>query len=179
MTYKALGATLSSTTAYVQDVINLPTSATAVDGYSFVGWTASTVAETTDKPAFYAPGAEYTVSANATLHALYTRSEGSGEIVYEIVSVPMTDWAGKYVITCGKDSSMLVLKGISGNTSYESSSAGGAASFSATGMTLDNGVLKNVGSAYVFEAASADGGWSLGIMPDGLDFVRTYDKEEP
>ena len=24
----------------------------------------------------------------------------------------------------------------------------------------------------------ADGGWSLGIMPDGLDFVRTYDKEE-
>ena len=24
----------------------------------------------------------------------------------------------------------------------------------------------------------ADGGWSLGIMPDGLDFVREYDKEE-
>ncbi len=24
----------------------------------------------------------------------------------------------------------------------------------------------------------ADGGWSLGIMPDGLDFVREYDKED-
>ncbi|MBR4193318.1 MAG: InlB B-repeat-containing protein [Oscillospiraceae bacterium] len=161
VTYKALGNTLSSTTAYIQDVINLPSTATAVDGYTFVGWTASTVAETTEKPSYYAPGAEYTVTANATLHALYTRSEGSGEIVYEIVSEPITDWAGKYVVTCGKDSSMLVLKGLSGNTSYESSSAGGAASFSATGMTLDNGVLKNVGNAYIFEAASADGGWSL------------------
>lgn len=24
----------------------------------------------------------------------------------------------------------------------------------------------------------ADGGWSMGIMPDGLDFVRENDKEE-
>ena len=47
MTYKALGSTLSTATAYVQDVINLPTTATAVDGYTFVGWTTSTVAETT------------------------------------------------------------------------------------------------------------------------------------
>ena len=161
VTYKALGSTLSTATAYVQDVINLPATATAVDGCSFVGWTTSTVAETTVKPEYYAPGAEYTVTGNATLYALYTRTEGSNEIVYEIVAEPVTDWAGKYVITCGKDSSMLVLKGLSGNTSYESSSAGGAASFANTGMTLDNGVLKNVGSAYIFEAASADGGWSL------------------
>ena len=161
VTYKALGSTLSTATAYVNDVITLPATATAVSGYSFVGWTASQVAETTAKPTYYAPGAEYTVTANATLYALYTRSEGSGEIIYEIVAEPITDWAGKYVITCGKDSSMYVLKGLSGNTSYESASAGGTVTFANSGMTLDNGVLKNVGNAYIFEAAAAGTGYSL------------------
>ena len=159
--FMACGASAGSQTAYINDTITLPTTATAVNGYTFVGWVGSQVAETTEKPEFYAPGAEYTVTANATLYALYTRTEGSSEIIYQIVAEPITDWTGKYVITCGKDTSMYVLKGLSGDTSYESASAGGTVSFASTGMTLDNGVLKNVGNAYVFEAAAAGTGYSL------------------
>ena len=161
VTYKALGSTTGTATAYVNDVITLPTTATAVSGYNFVGWATAQVAETTTKPSYYAPGAEYTVTANATLYALYTRTEGSSEVIYEIVAEPITDWTGKYVITCGKDSSMYVLKGLSGDTSYESSSAGGTVTFANSGMTLTNGVLKNVGNAYIFQAAAAGTGYSL------------------
>ncbi len=159
--FKACGASAGSQTAYINDTITLPTTATAVNGYTFVGWTAAQVAETTDKPVFYAPGAEYTVTANATLYALYTRSEGTGEIIYEIVAEPITDWTGKYVITSGKDTGMYVLRGILGSTSYENVNAGGTAVFSGTGMTLENGVLKNVSNEYVFEAAPAGTGYSL------------------
>ncbi len=161
VTYKALGSTLSTATAYVQDTVTLPATATAVDGYSFVGWAETQVAETTAKPAYYAPGATYTVTGNATLYALYTRTEGSSEVIYEVVAEPITDWTGNYVITSGKDTGMYVLKGLSGNTSYESASAGGTVTFASSGMTLDNGVLKNVGSAYVFQAEAAGTGYSL------------------
>ena len=161
VTYKALGSTLSTATAYVQDTVTLPATATAVDGYSFVGWAETQVAETTAKPAYYAPGSTYTVTGNATLYALYTRTEGSSEVIYEVVAEPITDWTGNYVITCGKDTGMYVLKGLSGNTSYESASAGGTVTFASSGMTLDNGVLKNVGSAYVFQAEAAGTGYSL------------------
>ncbi|MBO4419960.1 MAG: InlB B-repeat-containing protein, partial [Oscillospiraceae bacterium] len=159
--FVACGASAGSQTAYINDAITLPATAAAVSGYTFVGWTSAQVAETTNKPAYYAPGASYTVTANATLYALYTRTEGSSEIIYEIVADPITDWTGKYVITSGKDSSMYVLKGMTGDTSYESASAGGTVTFANSGMTLENGVLKNVGNAYVFEAAPASTGYSL------------------
>ena len=159
--FKACGASVGSQTAYINDSITLPTTATAVNGYSFVGWTDAQVSETTDKPNYYAPGAAYVVTANTTLYALYARTENGGEIIYKIVVEPITDWTGKYVITSGKDTGMYVLKGISGNTSYQSASAGGTVTFASSGMTLDNGVLKNVGSAYVFQAEAAGTGYSL------------------
>ena len=159
--FKACGASVGSQTAYINDSITLPTTATAVNGYSFVGWTDAQVSETTDKPNYYAPGAEYVVTANTTLYALYARTEDGGEIIYEIVAEPITDWTGKYVITSGKDTGMYVLKGISGNTSYESANAGGTVSFASTGMSLNNGVLSNVDNAYVFEATPAGNGYSL------------------
>ena len=159
--FKACGASVGSQTAYINDSITLPTTATAVNGYSFVGWTDAQVSETTYKPNYYAPGSTYTVTGNATLYALYTRTEGSSEVIYEIVTEPITDWTGNYVITSGKDSSMYVLKGLSGNTSYQSAYAGGTVTFASSGMTLDNGVLKNVGSAYVFQAEATGTGYSL------------------
>ncbi|MBQ1409855.1 MAG: hypothetical protein IIY94_01060, partial [Oscillospiraceae bacterium] len=159
--FMACGASAGSKTAYIYDTITLPTTATSVSNYNFVGWTDAQISETTDKPNYYAPGAEYTVSANATLYALYARTETSNEIIYEIVAEPNTNWNGKYVITCGKDTDMYVLKGLSGDSSYESATAGGTVTFANTGMTLENGVLKNVNNAYVFQAASAGTGYSL------------------
>ena len=160
--FVASGVSQGSQTALVQDAITLP-SAVSVnpDGWTFIGWADAQLAETTDEPTYYAPGASYTVNGNATLYALYTRSEGSGETVYQLLTAAPANWAGNYVITSGTDSSMYVLKGLSGNTSYESTSAGGTVTFANSGMTLDGNVLKNVGSAYIFNAAAVSGGYTL------------------
>jgi hypothetical protein len=126
--YVSAGTNAGSVSAQIHDVITLPASVSNTpDDWTFAGWVTAPVAETTDAPEFYAPGAAYTVTANATLYALFTRTEGSGETVYQLVNDNLSDWSGKYTITCGKDTSALVLKGLSGNTNYESSSAGGAA----------------------------------------------------
>ena len=161
VTYKALGATVGSKTAYIQDVITLPDSATAVSGYEFVGWTTSNVAETTEKPDFYAPGAAYTVTANATLYALYTRTEGSSELIYEIVADPLSDWSGSYVITSGKDTNLIAFKGVSSDQRLENSSCGASVAYASTGMTLDGTVLRNVPEAYVFTVAKNGSSYTI------------------
>ena len=163
VTYKANGQTYGTATAYAGDSLTLPTSATAVSGWSFLGWTASTVAQTSTKPSYYAPGASFTPTANTTLYALYTYSEGGsgGATVYQLLTSAPSDWSGKYVITYGNGSSLYALKGLSGNTKYESTSAGGAVALSSTGMSLSGDQLSNVSSAYIFTAASSSGKYTL------------------
>ena len=84
--YVASGTAQGSVTAYVNDVITLPGSVTVnPDGWTFIGWLGNTLAETTNKPTYYAPGASYTVNGNATLYALYNRLEGGGgDVVYQL-----------------------------------------------------------------------------------------------
>ena len=163
VTYKANGATYSTATVYQGSSVTLPSSATAVDGWNFLGWTAAAVEQTTAKPSYYAPGAAFTPSGNTTLYALYTRSEGGsgGETVFKLLTAAPSDWSGRYVITNGNSSSLYALKGLSGNTKYESSSAGGAVALSGTGMTLSGDQLSGVSDAYIFTAASYNGKYSL------------------
>ena len=160
--YVSAGSSAGSASALIYDTVTLPsTVSNTPNGWTFSGWVSAELAETTDAPEFYAPGAEYTVTANATLYALFTRVEGSGETVYQLVNDNLSDWSGKYIITCGKDTSALVLKGLSGNTSYESASAGGSATFSNTGMTLDGEKIRNANDAYVFEIAATGSNYTI------------------
>lgn len=162
--YISVGASEGSASALIYDTVTLPSTVShtpAPDGWTFVGWTGTETEETTVEPEFYAPGASYTVTADATLYALFTRVESTGETVYQLVNDNRSDWSGKYIITCGKDTSALVLKGLSGNTSYESSSAGGAATFSSTGMTLDGEKIRNANNAYVFELAATGSNYTI------------------
>ncbi len=79
VTFSDLGTT-STTNAYSGDTITLPT-LTGTD-YTAVGWVAAEIdGETTDKPTVYNAGDTYTVTANTTLYALYSRTQagGSGE----------------------------------------------------------------------------------------------------
>ena len=163
VTYKANGATVSTATAYQGDAVTLPSSATAVDGWTFLGWTASALDQTTSKPSYYAPGVSFTPTANTTLYALYTYSEGGsgGEKVYQLLTGAPSDWSGNYVITYGNSSSLYALKGLSGNTKYESASSGGAVAFGSTGMSLSGSQLSNVGAAYKFTVASYNGKYSI------------------
>ncbi len=162
VTYLSSGTNAGSASALIYDTISLPsTVSNTPNGWTFSGWVTAEFAETANEPEFYEPGASYTVTANATLYALFTRSEGSGETVYQLVNDNLSDWSGKYIITCGKDTSALVLKGLSGNTSYESSSAGGAATFSNTGMTLDGEKIRNANNAYVFELTATGSNYTI------------------
>ena len=80
VTYKANGADEGSVSAYVNDVITLPSAIANTDiaeDYTFIGWYVENLPETTDKPEFYAPGQAYTVTADATLLALFKRVEGT------------------------------------------------------------------------------------------------------
>ena len=96
----ASGTSQGSQTAYTGDSITLPATVTVnPTGWSFVGWVGNQVSETTTKPTYYAPGASYTVNGNATLYALYTRVEGSGEVVYQ--QSDSIEIGGKYAITIG------------------------------------------------------------------------------
>ena len=109
VTLKANGSTYTTLSAYSGDSVTLPTTATAVTGYTFAGWAASTVSETTSKPTYYAAGASYTPTANTTLYALYTRVEnGTGEVVYQLADG--VENGGQYIIVAADS--------ISGTTGY-------------------------------------------------------------
>ena len=155
LTYKANGTTISTASVYSGDAATLPTTATAFDGYTFVGWALNTVSETTTKPSYYAPGASYTPTASTTFYAVYTRvSGGTGSVTYNLVSSAPSDWAGNYVITYGSSPSY-VLTGMtpsSNGASIEATS--NRTAYSSTGMSLSSSKLSNVADKYVFTVAS-------------------------
>ena len=98
-----------------------------------------------------------TINGNVTLYALYsyTSTSGGSGTGYALLGSAPSSWAGKYVITYGTStSSLYVLKGLSGNTKYESSSAGGAVLLSSTGMSYADGYLTGATNAYVWTAAA-------------------------
>ncbi|MBQ6884210.1 MAG: endonuclease [Clostridia bacterium] len=79
-TFKEMGSTTSTQTAYSGDSITLPTLTS--DDYTVVGWVAAEIdGETTDKPTVYNAGSNFAVTGNVTFYALYSRTQagGSGE----------------------------------------------------------------------------------------------------
>ena len=84
--FVASGSTEGSETADLNDTITLPTSVSInPDGWTFSGWVTAQLEETTEEPAFFAPGADYTVTGNVTLYALFTRvEEESGDLIYQL-----------------------------------------------------------------------------------------------
>ena len=155
LTYKANGTTIKTASVYSGEAAALPTTATAYDGYTFVGWALNTVSETTTKPSYYAPGASYTPTASTTFYAVYTRvSGGTGSVTYKLVTSAPSSWAGNYVITYGSSPSY-VLTGMtpsSNGASIESTS--NRTAYSSTGMSLSSSKLSNVADKYVFTVAS-------------------------
>ncbi|MBQ5487530.1 MAG: InlB B-repeat-containing protein, partial [Clostridia bacterium] len=156
----ASGTAQGSQTAYVQDAITLPNSVSVnPDGWTFIGWVEAQIDETEVEPTYYAPGASYTVNGNATLYALYNRVEGGtgNETVYELVTAAPSDWAGNYVITNNTTniSSAYVLKGVTGSSSgTNAETASNCTAFANTGITYEDGVLRNVPSDYVMIVAA-------------------------
>ena len=93
------GASVASQTGYAGDSMSLP-SATAPEGFSFVGWMSAPMSEdSTEKPSFYT--GSFTPNGNTTLYALYSyvdenTSSGTGD--YVKVTENRDDWSGEYLI---------------------------------------------------------------------------------
>jgi len=142
--------------------ITLPTAA-APSGYTFLGWVTSRVTNSTTQPTTYS--GTVTVNSNVTLYALYSytsTSGGNGGTAYQLLQSAPSNWAGSYIITYGTStSSLYVLKGLSGNTSYESTSAGGATLLANTGMTYSDGYLTGATNAYVFDIAASGNKYTI------------------
>ena len=163
--FVAVGNSEGSQTAFDGDAITLPSSVSVnADGWTFSGWTDTEIPnETTAKPGYLAPGASYTVTANATLYALYTRvEEGAGDVGYELVSNALTDWTGNYVITYGIDTGMYVMTGVSPSSNgAQIESASNATLYSNAGVSLSGSVLSNVANSYIFKLAKHGNYYSI------------------
>ena len=152
---------ISPMTVEAGGTITLPT-AGAPSGYTFLGWVTSTVSNATEQPTTYSGAV--TVNGSVTLYALYsyTTGSGTGETAYVFQGSAPSNWEGNYVITCGTSlSSLYVLMGLSGNKSYQSTSAGGSVPYSYTGMTYANGYLTGVSSAYVWKVSATGSYYTL------------------
>ncbi len=81
LTFLQSGSQVSSESKLADDVITLPGHTGAVpEGFSFRGWLATTLAETTEVPsAMLAQGASYTLTGDITLHAVYSWLDSAGE----------------------------------------------------------------------------------------------------
>ena len=138
--------------------ITLPT-AGAPTGYTFLGWVTAAVNNATTMPSCL--NGTYQVTQNVTLRALYSYSSYVG-VTYERLPYALADWTGSYVITYGTNGSTpYVLKGLSGNTSYQNTSCGGTVALANSGIQVVGNRLTGVTSAYVFTAAKQGSYYSL------------------
>ena len=167
VTYMANGSVYDTETVAKNSTVTLPSSATTPGGCTLLGWVQDPVSATKEEQTgVLALGATSPViTGDKTFYALYSYERSEPITAYELLTAAPSDWAGRYVITCYTTTSLVALKGLSGNTSYESASAGGSIAYANTGMTrfTENGktYLRNVANDYVFTAASVSGGYSL------------------
>jgi C1A family cysteine protease len=170
----ALGAVYQTISGTAGDKVQLPSAAPDADGWSFLGWVTAPTPETSTKPAFYQPGANFklTVSVPA-VYALYMRAEPiDAPVTYELVTAMPDTWVGKYVLVAVPQTGTTeyALTGLSAGTegvNIENSSTGASTKFTDTGITRDGTTLSNVPDSYVFEVASMSYGLSLRSVSEG------------
>ena len=170
----ALGAVYQTISGTAGDKVQLPSAVPDADGWSFLGWVTAPMAETSAKPAFYQPGANFklTVSVPA-VYALYMRAEPiDAPVTYKLVTAMPDTWVGKYVLVAVPQTGTTeyALTGLSAGTegvNIENSSTGASTEFTDTGITRDGTTLSNVPDSYVFEVASTSCGLSLRSVSEG------------
>ena len=119
-----------------------------IKGYTFLGWVAAEhPTETTDTITALT---SYTPNGNATLYALYTRSD----VYYQLLTSDPGSYSGDYVITSGTNNSAYMM-GVSGTTVNRAKISG------TSGVTLSNSRLRGVPDANVFTFVSDGSGFRL------------------
>lgn len=79
VSFSQLGTVVAAKTVYSGQTITLPAHTGAVkEGYTFLGWVTSELSDTTVAPQIHLEGSRYAVTDNATLYAVYSRTEEGG-----------------------------------------------------------------------------------------------------
>ena len=160
VTYQANGEIIDELTQLVTSgqTVTLPGSEylPAFTGYTFVGWVQAAVSDTTNAPAYKAPGATSDpINGPTTFIALYTREQATGgnTTVYKRLTESPADWTGRYVITEGNTDELHALKTCGSGLYLQV--ADGAATLSDSGMTLiDSNTLSGPASDYLFNVSA-------------------------
>ena len=146
------GASVASQTGYAGDSMSLPT-ATAPDGFSFVGWMSAPMSEdSTEKPSFYT--GSFTPNGNTTLYALYSyvdenTSSGTGDYV-KVTETP-DDWSGEYLIVYE-----------AGKFIFDGSLSSLDAERNTQSVTITNNTISaNAADAYKFTIEKINGGYAI------------------
>lgn len=146
------GANVSGQTGYAGDSMQLPT-ATAPEGYTFLGWTTEPLSsETTEKPSYYTDS--FIPAGNTTLYALYSyvdAASGGGSGDYVKVTESRDDWSGEYVIVY-EDGGYIFDGSL---TSFDSVS-----NYQTVTIT-DDTIAAVDADAYKFTIAAMNGGYSI------------------
>jgi len=108
------GANAASQTGYAGESMSLPT-VTAPEGYTFLGWTAQPVNDTTQKPSYYTDS--FIPAATTTLYALYRYTEGgSGVTEYVLTDITQISATDEVVITMSKNGTIYALSSTNGSS---------------------------------------------------------------
>lgn len=163
LTYDVNGTqTTESPSPYGGDTVTLPSSvATTPNGYTFVGWLASTYTPASDTApvGLLGPGAGYTMpNENTTLHAVFAQGDGGGGEFVLVESAP-SDWSGDYVIANTNAAAyVMIADGSISGTTYSTSSAVKTLAAAGITYTAASKKLTNVSDDYVFTVSAATGG---------------------
>lgn len=172
--------------------VALPT-ATAPDGYTFVGWTTAPVEETTEKPVtVYLAGETVTADHSITLHALYSKPETVDQWV--LVTDASTLAVGDQIIIAAKDYNVAMSTTQNDNNRGQTTITkdGKYATFGndvqvitlETG-NVDNTFAFNTGSGYLYAASSSsnnlktkntldnNGSWLISITDGSASIVAS------
>lgn len=195
--FSQLSTIVGEQAAYVGDTVTLPAySGTAPDGYTFVGWSDTTVEDTTKKPTCYTVGSSYAVNGAATLYALFSRFEGEGASdsnVYELVTDAADLQIGDKVVVyaVGKNVALSTTqnKNNRGQVDVVANDNSITVSESVQVITLEEGKKAdtyafNVGNGYLYAASSSsnhlktetapseNGSWSISIASTGVATIK-------
>ena len=165
VTYKANGSVINTEDVAAASTVTLPATAPAATGYEFIGWMTFTLEETTNEPAYKAPGAvSDPINADTTFYALYRRTEGTTETVFELLTAVPQNVPGTYVISSGATTSDYMLSTRRTGT-YESASYTTLISDAEATISFENGktIMRNVpaDNQFTFAAGSESGYYTI------------------
>ena len=155
--YSVLGSVSGSESVTDGSSVTLPTTATAVDGYTFVGWSDGTI-DPESTTATLLTGS-YTPTASVTLYAVYSRTQQGEGSAGSLVKMNSGDTlaAGDKIVVVANGTDYIMYQQTQSKT-YVLYKTGGSS------LSVDTVAGDEL---YYFDVSGSDGAWILGDATNG------------